>query len=287
MKKWIFLCIISFLLLGCNEDTIHNEPQLVVEGWIENGKFPIIMLTTTLPIKTEYQDFDHLEKYILKWAKVTISDGTKETILTGTVKKQFEPPFIYTTTDMRGVVGKTYKLRVKYKDFYAESETTIPDPVEFKSLETVSVGNGKYKIEGTIADQDSAKNYYKIFSLKIPDDTYYLSFYPCVFHDGMAETQKGIDILRGTKSSEELDSPYFEEGDTVMVKLAQIDEKGYTFWKNFEQSCALSRNPLFFFRENIYSNIKGGLGYWCGYGAKEYRVIINDQIINNKRKEYD
>ena len=36
----------------------------------------------------------------------------------------------------------------------------------------------------------------------------------------------------------------------------------------------IGRNPLFPVINNLRSNIRGGLGYWFGYGAKEYRLFI-------------
>ena len=36
----------------------------------------------------------------------------------------------------------------------------------------------------------------------------------------------------------------------------------------------IGRNPLFPVINNLRSNIRGGLGYWFDYGAKEYRLFI-------------
>ena len=285
MKKWVFLCWTLLFLTACNEDTIYNEPQLVVEGWIEDGSFPVVILTTTLPISDHYQNFDDIKNHVIKWAKVTVSDGEKEVILTGTYKDRYEPPYIYTTTDLRGKVGKTYKLTVDYKDFHAEAETVIPPVATFDKISIKPTNNGKYKIMATIADPAEEKNYYKIFSRVVPEQGYYLSFYPCIFHDSMPELHNGITILRGERSNDKEREIYFDKDDHVLVKLAQVDEEGYRFWKDYEESCAFARNPMFPLKENIHSNIKGGLGYWCGYGAKEYMVYIDDHYIKQLNKK--
>lgn len=285
IKKWVLLCWTLLVLVACNEDTINNKPQLVVEGWIEDGSFPVVILTTTLPISEDYEDFDNIKDHVLKWAKVTIDDGEEEVVLTGIYNDKYEPPYIYTTTDLRGKVGKTYKLTVDFKDFHAEAETTIPPVASFDKLQLQTVGNGKYKIVGTIADPPGEKNYYKIFTRVVPEQSYYLSFYPCIFHDGMPEIHNGLSILRGEKSAISEHEIYFKENECVLIKLAQLYEDGYRFWKDYEESCAFARNPMFPLKGNIHSNIKGGLGYWCGYGAKEYKVYINDHYIKQLNKE--
>ena len=36
----------------------------------------------------------------------------------------------------------------------------------------------------------------------------------------------------------------------------------------------LSRVPLVAVNTNLKSNVKGALGYWCGYGSTYYKVTI-------------
>ena len=67
-------------------------------------------------------------------------------------------------------------------------------------------------------------------------------------------------------------SRYFSVGDSVIVKFVNMDSVSYNFWKSFEDIRMLSRNPLFPALDNMESNIRGGLGYWCGYGASYYPV---------------
>ena len=128
MKK--MLCVILsivVLLTSCYEvDLNQNTPQLVVEGYIDDGGFPVVMITTSLAITNEPQRLDSLASHLLRWATVSVSDGENEVFLTGKIDESYFPPYIYTTSRMRGQQGKTYKLKVKYGEYKAEATTTIP-----------------------------------------------------------------------------------------------------------------------------------------------------------------
>ena len=59
-----------------------------------------------------------------------------------------------------------------------------------------------------------------------------------------------------------------------MVKIAHIDETAYNFWRDHETTLMIGRNPLFPVTNNIRSNVRGGLGYWFGYGSTEYCLFL-------------
>ena len=135
MYRLLFPLLLVFFCLSCEETEVKQAPaQLVVEGWIDSGGFPIVKLTTTVPISKRLQSTDSLDRFLLRWAKVTVSDGTREVVLTGMPHRDYFPPYIYTTSDMRGEVGKTYTLRVDFQNFHAHAVTTIPKPVGLTSI---------------------------------------------------------------------------------------------------------------------------------------------------------
>ena len=119
---------LSFLLGGCSQDaSTSSQSQLVVEGWIDAGGFPVVKLTRTIPLSDKELALDSLSRYIDRWAKVTISDGERTEVLAGRYDKKYFPPFIYTTYDMRGEAGREYVLRVEASDGkVAEARTRIP-----------------------------------------------------------------------------------------------------------------------------------------------------------------
>ena len=57
--------LLLLLCLSCNGDYGNQEPsELVVEGWIDKGDFPVVFLTRTITLSDEYMDISELEKYL-------------------------------------------------------------------------------------------------------------------------------------------------------------------------------------------------------------------------------
>ena len=85
------------MLWACSKTEEVGRSQLVVEGWIENGGNPVVMVSESIGIATGREmDSKGILDHIAKWAKVSISDGTKTEILTGIPDPDFFPPYIYT-----------------------------------------------------------------------------------------------------------------------------------------------------------------------------------------------
>ena len=61
MRKLLFLIsVISLLTASCDigQDAPDEPSGLVVEGWIEDGGFPVVLLTRSMPVNDEYLDPD-------------------------------------------------------------------------------------------------------------------------------------------------------------------------------------------------------------------------------------
>ena len=121
---FILSCIV---LLACTEEQEINQQEIVVEGWISEGEFPIVMITSTLPITEEEQSLDSLNLYIAQWARVSITTRGKTVFLTGMYDRKYFPPYIFTTTALRGEVGESYLLTVDWRGMHAEATTTVQD----------------------------------------------------------------------------------------------------------------------------------------------------------------
>lgn len=72
--------------------------------------------------------------------------------------------------------------------------------------------------------------------------------------------------------------PYYKEGDSVLIKFSKIDALSYRVQQSINEMVAFSSNPVFVTDLDLYSNIDGGSGFWCGYGVTQYRVVIADSI---------
>lgn len=275
-----FLLFTIMLISACDDDAgIHNQSsQLVVEGWIQNDQFPVVILTRTVPVSTEFQEMNDLKDYIIYWAKVTITDGTDTVVLTGMYDDNYFPPYIYTTGRMRGQTGKTYQLFVDYKDFHATATTTIPSTPqldEFK-VERLTDVDTLYKIKACFTDNPNEKNYYQLFTRVGTKSIQYTAAYLGSINDEVIDNHTEVTVYNGHRLDTKAYTPYFTINDTVSVKLAQVTKEGYLFWDQYTKNQSLSSNMFLSTIADVPSNVKGALGYWNGYGAVEKHFIIKD-----------
>ena len=258
-------------VLSCSEDNYwETEPVLVVEGWIDAGGFPKVSLTQNVPVSDKSHDIDNLGEYVIRWAKVSVSDGERSVVLTGKYTPDNFPPYIYTTGEMRGEEGKTYYLTVQYGSFYATAQTTIPKKVAVKGFET-GTEDGTYCISALVDDNPNEKNYYKFFIKVLERDSMYLSSNFAVIDDKEYTFPCKIPVTIG--KSHIFDNKYshiLTENDCVMVKFAQVDSVAYSFWDKYKNMVELGENAFFRYSSSLPTNITGGIGYWFGYGASEY-----------------
>ena len=271
MKYFLASIFSLFLLFSCSQDEYDSaEPMLVVEGWIDAGGFPKVILTQTIPVSDKEHKLDDLGEYVIKWAKVTIFDGERSVVLTGKPSPDYFPPYIYTTGEMRGEAGKTYYLTVQYEDFYATAETTIPAKVKVEGFEA-GYENDVYRIKALIDDNPLEKNWYKFFIKVFERDSMYLSSNFAVIDDKDYLFPCNIPVEFGKSPIYDSDRSYvLTEKDRVLIKFAQIDSVAYSFWDNYKNLVELGQNAFFRYSSSLPTNITGGVGYWFGYGASEY-----------------
>lgn len=268
------LLIAATLLFSCQGDYMETQPpQLVVEGWIEHNGFPIVMVTQTVPLSTEPIPLENLENYIVKWAKVSVSDGQDTVILTGKYDDRYFPPYIYTTSKLRGMQGKDYTLTVEYANHKATATTHIPAPPQVESIWQEPCPDNDtlvmYKVR--LHDNPNERNYYQLFSNTSSDKQHQLfATYMGSINDDMIDGCADFTVYRPyTTIEKDNRSFYYSRNDRVVIKVAQIDEASYHFWSDYSKNLLLSDNFLMSSYQNIRSNIRGGYGLWYGMGCVE------------------
>ncbi len=270
-------------LLSCKGDIFPEDGEnIVVEGWIEDGGFPVVVLTTSLALSEDYAGADSLRRHMLTWAKVTISDGTDEVILTGMYDSLYFPPYIYTTGNMLGKAGHTYRLKVEYEDYTATAVTTIPESVKLDSVSVARCAESDtlYQLTAHFTDNPDSHNYYLLFvnnGLKYnqPMITY------MGYLDDQLTTSNHISApIYKEQSLQTVQDyiPYFTRKDTVVVKLAHAGAEAFNFWSDVQNSVSFSTSMYMPITSNVRSNITGGIGYWFGYGVSVQTVVMADRV---------
>ncbi len=267
----------SGLFAGCGDTDIPIvEQQIVVEGWIDEGGFPMVFLTQTVTPQGDEQGLESLDSLLIRWGRVRIADDEGDTItLKGGMVNNQALPYGYTTTDMRGRAGHTYTLFVDYQRYHATAVTTIPQAVSVDSFRSVRVaGNDTLRELHAYVSSRSADAYgYKFLVQRKNKDTFLRSSYLGVYNNEHLAANKYLTVSVGHTMNKQF-TPLFSVNDTLSIKFAAIDEASYNFWNDYEATVTFSRNPFFSSGNNIRTNIKGGLGYWCGYGGEVGRPLI-------------
>lgn len=281
-KRIIYGLCLSLLLVACQEDFHDNHEEIVVEGWIESGGFPVVLLTKTFVVELG-KNVDGETSIVLPWGKVTVSDGIDSVILTGDYDERYFPPYAYSTSRMKGVPGCTYNLTVEYGNRIVTAQTTIPMPASLDSLmvSPCEESDTLYQITAYYEDNPATKDYYSFHTRIFNRETrFYPSFLGVLDDEHLTShnqqiVQPGMHFLT---TENNVYRPYFRETDSVQVKFATIDETTYKIHKAYNEMTSLASNPIFSSDVSMPTNIQGGLGYWCGYGVTKYNVVIADSI---------
>lgn len=283
MKRFLpYPCIISFLLsallfISCEDrgpDFMSEEMPLVVEGWIENGEPPVVMVTRALNLNDISLSLD---ESVEKWCRVSVFDGDTRHILSGKIDRNYTPPFIYTTISLKGETGHTYRLLVETDGETAEASGTITVAPVIERIvpEKSAEADSLYQLRIFLKDIDPG-SCYKIFCRSKQTDKRYYSAFLGTFQGTRYIPEEGYVVTKGLHATYAGDdfSHFFRSGDVVFVKVCSVSREIYDFWTVYDNNISLSNNLFFSFSENCPSTVEGALGYWGAYATATSAVRI-------------
>lgn len=272
MKKYL-LFLFSLLLLGCSNDNFSEqknlESKIVVEGWIEEGDFANVLLSSSIPV-TDVIDSTNVLNHVIRSAKITISDGQNSEVLRVKNDKNRIPPFVYFGSTLKGEAGKEYSIKIEYLNRVVEAVTSIPKSVPLKSaeyvkkVETDTTGYVFVKFD----DPPTEKNYYQIATKIDGEEPIFVpSFYGNLDDKNFESSSVSVQINRGVLLFPKTKfTPYFADGDLIHVKLRTQTKEALDFWNSWQNEIVNAKNPIYPSNTSLKSNIKGGIGIWAGYG---------------------
>lgn len=273
----LFLLVI--MVISCNNDNfsteINVESKIVVEGWIEEGDVPQLILSSSIPI-TEVIDSTNVLDHAIRSAKVTVSDGQNVEVLRVKNDKDRLPPFVYYGSEIIGEAGKTYTLKIEYLNRIVSASTTIPRTVALKSAEYIK--NNATDTTGYVFvkfdDPVNEKNYYQIATrLAEKEPIFVPAFYGNLDDKNFDSPNISIQVNRGVLIFPKTKyKPYFTDGDLISVKLRTMNKDALDFWNSWQNEIVNSRNPIYPSNTSLKSNINGGIGIWAGYGQNTLLV---------------
>lgn len=267
-----------FILISCQKEIDLNIPyaedQVVVDGYIEQNGFPYVVLTKSVPFFSSI-DSVGLRNLIITTAKVTVSCGEESEILTLQKNNAFFPPYVYRGTQIKGKTGEKYDIKIEYDNKIITSKTSITEKSNIDSIwfEKSENNDSLGVLWMQIQDNPNESNYYRVLTKRKGKDNNYISslilstFSDVNFNGELFEmaVYKGI-----TDYSNPLKDIYFNENDTVYIKLSTMNKESYDCWMSIQNEMANYGNPLAEPNNPIESNIENGIGVWSGFGTSYY-----------------
>jgi hypothetical protein len=288
----IFL-FFSFALSSCEKDIkINLNPSptdLVVDGSIENGKYPVVILSRSLGYFSRL-DPNVLTESFVHDAKVYISDGSEKYQLkeydnrddsTGILLFYYSFRDSYGGPKFKGTLNTAYSLEIQIADRTYTANTTIPrlDKI-IDSLWWVQAplqqDSAFVNVKARVIDPPGLGNYTRYFT-QVDNGPFYPGL-NSVFDDQVTDgTTYTVTVDKGVNRNASIDLndySFFNHGDSVTVKLANIDKATYDFWRTMEYNYQSVGNP-FSTPTTVLSNISNGaLGYFGGYAAQYKTVTV-------------
>jgi hypothetical protein len=286
---------LCFLLIcsSCEKNvSIRLHPataDLVVDASIENSEYPVVFLSRSLDYFNQV-DPAILSASFVHHAEVIMSNGQVSARLQeDSIRNDSSNLVIYfysfnrndTATRFLGELNHDYSLEIRIDGQTYTATTHIP--FIRKTIDSIwwepaprSEDSGKAIVKARIIDPAGFGDYTRYYT-----SVNFGPFYPglqSVYDDQITDgTVYVVTVDRGVNRNLSIDLndyAFFSRGDTVTVKLANIDKATYDFWRTMEYNFQSIGNP-FSSPVHVMSNISNNaLGYFGGYAAQYATVII-------------
>lgn len=253
---------------GCTEgEPDEREQKLVVEGWIMNDDYPVVLLSLTMVPDEHIID---VSENVVRWGVVRLSDGNNTVTLTGGPSDDYFPPYRYYTYDMTGQPGKTYTLTAEYEGKKATSTVRMPESVPSATVERKIIeGNdtlNHMELHFT-APEDVPAYYHVSYKIVGKDKRYYPSMLGAV-----KITKPGEDIsvpVYRAKSSFSVEKfrPEMPADKGVLVRLERITEEVFDFWRAYDNASMTEGSIFISSSGSMPTNIRGGIGVFSASSA--------------------
>ena len=284
MKKYFLFVIASLLLLYSCTEVINvklpsSDKKISIEGSIENGKFPEVIITNSIGLFSSTSGATASNFYVTD-AKVYVSNGVITDTLKLTIDSTSSLGLVYKGTSIIGAVGHNYSLKVVASNGKVYTATTsIPTPIALDSVwwikqppnDTLGFANAH------LSDPPGLGNNYRWYAKRPTKDRRFIAPPGATFDDKLIDGKsfdfaytKGYDPtdnVHSEKNDPDSEKGYYRKKDTIYIKFCSIDRASKDFYTTFETALSSNGNP-FASPVTILTNIEGGaLGVWAGFGA--------------------
>ena len=287
--KLLSALICSICLSSCEKNInfkLKVVPDvLVVDASIENNQPPVVVLSKSFDFFSKITP-EALDTSFVHNAVVSVSNGTQTQQLkeysvdsTGCYLIYF---YSIDTANINsaflGQLSTTYNLKVIVAGNEYTATTTIPSLA--KKIDSLWWQPTPFADDSTDVDlfvratDPPGLGIYIRYYTKT-DNGPFLPGQQSVFDDELVDgTTYDLQVQPGIDRNNPIpfDKNFFHKGDTVTLKLSNIDRTTYQFWLTMEFAYQSIGNP-FASPNKVLGNISNGaLGAFCGY-ASEFKTI--------------
>ena len=270
-----------------------QEPLLVLEGSIETGQPPLVLLSRSqdyfAPVDAAslgnlYQGGAEVTLTVdgvpQPMAEICASDlGPEEIELAAELLGLPEEVLAlsnlcaYTSFTTVGEVGRTYGIEAILDEDTVRSVSRLNPPVPLDSLWFGIPGNVDTLgiLYGLFDDPDSLGNAYRLSAGRVGQDDGFLyptqSAFDDVFFNGVQFEFSFFRPVTDDDFDEDADPSeigFYKVGDTVAVRWDHIDRGAYETISSMEEQVQTQGSP-FANPSDVASNVEGGLGLWVAY----------------------
>jgi len=296
--------LLAVILISCETpvdiDIPEQDPQIVIEGRIETGMPPVVIVSKTRGFFEPTSAEDIANSYVDN-AEVFVNGAQLTRVCTDEIPPDLEDvvseligilpedlddvricTYIGIEEALLGQENTTYNLSVIVDETELTATTHIPrihppDSVWFR----LWANSPQYGyIFANVTDPDTLNNAYRVFTKRIGpnnndnpvDELYYPPFQSAFLDEFFNGETVEVGFVRGMppNSNRPVDlgeeTGFFEIGDRIVLKFTNITEPTYDFFLTFEAQQGTNGSP-FASPSNVISNINGGLGIWAGYAV--------------------
>lgn len=314
---FLALAALALVFAGCEKEIEVDLPempeQLVVEGSIEPGLPPFVILTRTQSFFAP-TNYESLSSIFVRGATVTVDIGNGpvqlDQLCSSSLTEEQRALFaevtgldpvllssvdicMYSTanTALFGEVGRTYRLRIEAEGKVLTSETTIPNPapldsVWFKLAQQRPDDDTLGFAWARLTDPDTMGNYYRWMARRIShradgsvEDPTFISPLGNTFQDKYVNGLTfDFNFIRGRQFYS--DQPEDGNEETGYYKVGDTIAVKFVSIGYHEHEFYTSYDEnvgssgdLFGTPANARGNIDGGLGIWAGWGVYADTII--------------
>ncbi len=290
-KCFIALFFLTSIIIGCEKNIDFNLKEvsnsLVVDANIENNQPPVVILTSSFNYFSSI-NASVLANTFVHNAIVTISNGTlthqlKEYSIAVAPGLNFYAYGIDSSnlsTAFKGSFNTNYSLKIISAGKEYTAITSIPtlakkpDSLWWKKA-PFQDDTTKVILMVKTTDPPGLGNYIRYFTKT--NSEVFLPGINSVFDDQLIDgTTYQLQVDPGIDRNKKInfDSNYFKRGDTITLKICNIDKAAYNFWNTWEFAQQSIGNP-FAQPGKVLGNISNNaLGAFYGYAAFYKTIII-------------